>query len=131
MKIFNDSLKDYYANVYNPYEPKPFEVDQWDEKLEEVDRSPYDWSRTLFDEWRYAYEYFHWIADNHTDGIRNDPWIIGYSLGKLLGNSFSLIEVPHVQDSDRQRWDKLCETFPNLRRQPSPTIVVSATIDNN
>ncbi len=142
MEIFSDSLKDYYARFH---EPKSFEVDQWDEKLGEVDRSLRCWCRDFINSWRlyhypdyhhhpYRHPYLQLIGPDYIIHGNDDPvdfWIIGYSFRELPSNNFILTEVPDVQDVDRQRWNELCETFPNLRRQPSPTIVVSATMDND
>ena len=144
MEIFNDSLKDYYAKVYKPHEPNLFEVDQWDEKLKEDDGSLRCWCRDLIYSWRlhnypdyphpYQHPYLQLIGPDYIIYDNDDPvdfYIIGYNLCELPGNNFILTEVPDIQDVDRERWDELCETFPNLRRQTSPTtIVISVMIDN-
>ena len=151
MEIFSDTLKDYYANVYKPsemefhtvyeepYKTKLFEVDQWDEILGKIDGNPlhsrewnfFGWA-LVESWWRHdSPPYFQQIEADSVVSVRdNDSWIIGYSLAELHSNSFSLTELPDVQDADQERWDKLCDTFPNLRRQASPTIVVSATSDD-
>ncbi len=131
MEIFSDTLKDYYANVYKPYGSKPFEVEQWDEKLGEADSNPgYCWCHGLIEKWQYDRPYFRWIYDENAYFTKNpiNFWIIGYSLGELPGDSFSLTEVPDVQDVNRQQWDELCETYPNLRLHPAPSTIVVPSI---